>query len=110
MSYLENTPFSLVTIDPSTGENLSPEAIENRKRLILLWKIQNEKQAAMFSDINDPRTHTEEALTGDEFLSLIHALFSWGQSSSIHPVLKIEKLEQLAALRYDDSPDPSSMY
>ena len=101
MSYLENTPFSLVTIDPSTGKNLSPEAIENRKRLILLWKIQNEKQAALVADLNDPESCTEEALDGEPFLDMLRAMIWWGQQSSKFPTLKVEVLEQLAEVSAD---------
>lgn len=107
MSYLENTPFSLVEVDSQTGEKLSPEAIENRKRLILLWKIQNEKQSALVSDLNDPLTQTEEALTGDEFIGILGNIYSWAINSAKFPILKMETLEKLAEVKAPT--DPSTL-
>ena len=103
MSYFDNTPFSLVTVDAKTGENLSPEAIENRKRLVCLWKINNEKQKSLAEDINDPATHCEEALTGDEYIELLRNLVECADRSKLFPILKMEKLEELAAINLSDS-------
>ncbi len=103
MSYLENTPFSPITLDSKTGEALSPEALENRERLILLWKIQDGKQAALAEDINDPETHCETALTGEEFLDLLRSLLSWHKHSQAFPILKMEKLQEIAAIRLEES-------
>lgn len=108
MSYLENTPFTPVSLDASTGKPLSSEALANRKRLILLWKIQNEKQAAMAQDLSNPENNTEEALTSEAFIELLRELCRWGMHSAKLPITKIEYLEALAGIKVTDTP-PSNL-
>ncbi len=104
MSFLENTPFSLVTVDSKTGENLSAEALENRERLILLWKIQQENLSAFALDLNDSSTQCEEALTGDEFIELLRSLIAWHKRSLTFPILKQEVLRNVSAIRAENNP------
>ncbi len=90
MSYLENTPFSP---SPST---LSPEAAENRKRLILIWKIQTAQLDTLKADLLDPTTMLEENLIGEDFDNALRTMLRWNQMTALLPVFKMEKLEALA--------------
>ena len=107
MSYLDNTPFSEITHDPETGLPLSPLALENRKRLILLWKIETLSAKTLAEELVRPENQTEDALSGRGFLELIESLLEYRRKSVIFPVLTIEKLEEISNILPPDETPPT---
>ena len=80
--------------------SLSPLASANLTALQALSATMTEGSAALSADLADPENHTEDSLTGDEFLSLLQATMSvcgmWAKMAEKIVIVQPEYLEWAA--------------